>query len=114
MLQWNVYYGNFNAKQIEVHNIFNHYGFVEDCKKYAKKYNGKKDPEGDFEKFSESVRRSLMYYYWSKCEWEIILSGWPQSDRFREEKVDVYDQVMLNWDVFIRYLWENRSELKKL
>jgi hypothetical protein len=32
---------------------------------------------------------------------------------FRDEKIDVYDQVRLNWDVFIDWLWENRKELKK-
>jgi len=27
-------------------------------------------------------------------------------------KIDVYEQVMNNWDVFIDYLWNNRKELK--
>lgn len=47
-----------------------------------------------------------MYYFWSKCEWEIILSDFPPSDRFKKKKVDVYEQVMLNWDKFINYLWK--------
>lgn len=114
MLQWNVYIGDFNSGRIEPHNIFDHRRFVEDCKKAAKKYSGKEDPEADFKEFSESVRKDLRYYYWSKCEWEIILTGWPPSDRFKSEKIDVYDQIMMNWDVFIRYLWDNRKELKKL
>lgn len=104
-LCWNVIYGNFNSKIIETHNVFNHYGFLEDCRKAAKKY--KNDRDG----FLKEVRNSLMYYYWAKCEWEVIVSHWPQSDRMRDEKVDVYDQVMMNWDVFSDYIWTHRKEL---
>ena len=105
-LVWNVYIGNFNAQCIEVFNIFHHVRFFADLKKIAKKY------KNDREMFEEEVRRNLMYYYWSKCEWEIILTGWPQREGYNDEKVDVYSQVMLNWDVFIDYLWENRGALK--
>jgi len=105
-LVWNVFVDDFNGRKIQVYNIFHHGGFYADVKKYAKKY------KDDREKFEEEIKRSLMYYYWSKCEWEIILSGWPPKDDFDEEKVDVYDQVMLNWEIFINYLWENRSSAK--
>lgn len=40
-----------------------------------------------------------------ECEWEIIVSHWPLSERFNDKKIDVYEQVMLNWEVFITYLW---------
>ena len=53
-----------------------------------------------------------MYYFWSKCEWEIILSDWPPSDTFCKEKIDVFDQVMLNWDIFVDYIWNNRQYIK--
>ena len=54
-----------------------------------------------------------MYYYWSKCEWEIILSAWPSRKDFNEEKIDVFDQINLNWDRFADYVWENRKDIKK-
>ena len=60
------------------------------------------------------VRNSLRYYYWSKCEWEIVLSDWPPSETFKKEKVDVYSQVVLNWDIFSEYIWENRKQLKDM
>ena len=91
--------------------------------------------------FKEKVRRNLSYYFWSKSEWEVILSSWPpyvdsdEIDRLikeREEhlatwgkfyqtdcnvnvseKIDVYTQVMMNWDCFIDYLWNNRNLIKK-
>ena len=106
MLTWNVYVGDFNNSRIVTDNVFDNSGVMEDLRKAVKKFPEKED-------FAEAVRKSLMYHYWSKCEWEIILSNWPPSERMREEKIDVYDQVRLNWPVFIDYLWENRKELTK-
>lgn len=99
-MEWYVYTEDFNKKCIVKHNVFEHARFSEDIKKIYKKH------KDDFGAFSEEVRKSLRYYYWSKCEWEIILSSWPQRAGFSEEKIDVYDQVMLNWDQFIKYVWE--------
>lgn len=108
MLEWNVYIGDFNNRRIEVHNIFDHWSFYNDCLKNKKK-NGK-----DREAFFEEMRKDLMYYYWSKCEWEIILQHWPTREDFHDLKIDVYDQVRLNWDAFTDYVWAHLSELKKL
>lgn len=107
MLEWNVYINSFNEKRIEICNIFDHCRFLDGCKKIAKKY------KDDKAAFAEELRRELMYYFWSKCEWEIILKDWPPHDDFNDEKVDVYDQVRLNWNIFVDYVWENRKELTK-
>lgn len=107
MLVWNTYCGNFNSGEIEVHNVFDHWRFLEDCRKNAKKNGEDKDA------FAEQLKRDLMYYYWSKCEWEVIIDHWPPSERFRSEKIDVYDQVLLNWDLFVEYVWQHVGELKK-
>ena len=107
MLEWNVYVSDFNAKVIETHNVFDNTSLIYDCKKnYAKN-------KDDREAFLEQLRRDLMYYYWSKCEWEVVIEHWPPAKGFDDSKVDVYSQVMLNWDRFIDYLWENRKELGK-
>ncbi len=153
MLCWNVYYGDFNARDIKLMNIFNHWSFWEACVNAKKKY-GK-----DKEKFAEEVKSWLRYLFWAKCEWEIILDHWPDGEwsnlrtsmsvsdmvnmyraagqkcdgwqiddrvmnktvslhiypewyQYRDRKIDVCEQVMNNWDVFIDYLWEHRSELK--
>lgn len=125
-LEWNVFEYNFNSNEIEVRNIFNHWRFLNDL------YNLKK--ETDFKKFSEEVRKKLMYYYWSKCEYEVIITSWPpyiakeelnrinnEDVKYRTcvnlecgEKVDVYIQIMLNWDKFINYLWSNKNLIKKV
>lgn len=99
-MEWNVYIEDFNGRKMEVYNIFEHGRFNDDVKQAYKKY------KDNFEAFAEEVKRSLMYYFWSKCEWEVILSPWPERKDFQEKKIDVYDQVMLNWDNFIKYVWE--------
>ena len=98
-MEWKVYISDFNAKKIIVWNVFHHYSFKEDIKDIYKKY------KNDFETFSKEVQTSLMYYYWAKCEWEVIVSDWPTSGKV-EAKIDVYNQVMLNWDKFIKYTWD--------
>ena len=107
MLEWNVYTGNFNTRQIEKENIFEHSYFLNDCQKAARRFA--KDKEG----FEKAVRSSLMYYFWSKCEWEIVLSQFHARKGDPELKIDVYDQVNLNWQQFIDYLWSHAVELRR-
>jgi len=115
-MEWNVFIGNFNNGNIETYNIFNHWKFKEDCDDAWQKH------KYDFPKFSDVIKRSLSYYFWSKCEWETVLSHWPgNGDRFKDKKIDVYEQVMLNWNVFIIYVWNEyylkssrKKELKRI
>ena len=113
MLTWNTFMEDFNKREIVVYNIFKHQSFRDDCKKVVKNFDKTLNTTGVFDReaFKEKIRRELMYYFWSKCEYEIILTAWPPNDKFRDSKIDVYDQVMLNFDVFIDYLWDNRRDL---
>lgn len=116
-LVWNVFYGPWNGK-VEQHNVFEHNGFWGDLVKAYKKCKREKETPEARAKFEETVRRDLMYYYWSKCEWEVVVSHWPphieDEKRFAEKsiKVDVYDQIEMNWDHFIEYVWSNRKLIK--
>ena len=130
-LEWNVYTHDFNGKEIKIFNIFNHGRFLEDVKKDLKKYNTK-------EEFAERLRGHLFYYYGSKCEWEVVITSWvphitmSELDRMnaeREEtlkkynrepyrlyvnpdvgkKIDVYEQVRLNWHLFVDYVWSHKK-----
>ena len=106
-LVWNVYIGDFNARKIVVHNVFEHWGFLDDCKKAARKY------AKDREAFEKEVRSSLRCWYWSKCEWEITLHHWPPHESFRSRKVDVAEQVELNWPQFADYIWSHAVDLRR-
>lgn len=105
MLEWYVYYGNWNAGQIERYNIFEHSGFYESCVKAVEELGD--NPS----ELMERVLEELLYYFWCKCEWEIVLSSWPENKRFKDEKIDVYGQVIMNWHVFIEYFLAHKDEL---
>lgn len=108
-LCWNVYYENWNAKEIQVRNIFNHYSFVKDCASDLKKL---KDDKAAAE---ERIKRNLMYYFWSKCEHEVLITAWANpSNEEIARKVDIYEQVKINWHIFFEYVWEHRKDIIKL
>ena len=43
--------------------------------------------------------RLCMYYFWSKCEYEVIVSAWPPKEG-SDRKIDIYTQLKENWDIF--------------
>lgn len=96
-MKWNVYYYNINRNKIEIYNIFNHGGFYNDVIKFSKKCTVK-------EEFEKELKNSLQYFFWSKSEWEILISPWIGKDDCKI-KIDVYDQVINNWEVFVDYVW---------
>ena len=51
-------------------------------------------------------------YESAKDDTPVTIRVFPDYNKREERKIDVYDQVMANWAVFIDYLWENRKELK--
>jgi hypothetical protein len=107
-MKWNVYYYDINRKKMHVFNIFEHSSFVRYVKLAIKKHKNKKD-------FAEQLKSELMYFFWAKSEWEIIISPWVGGDREKDAvKIDVYHQVMNNFDAFLDYVWLNKEELLKV
>ena len=130
-LQWIVMVEDWNGRKIYPYNVFNHRSFKDGLIDTKKKYND------NFEEFSKDVMDSLRYYFGSKSEWEVVVTSWPpyveseEIDRlvaeredhikkwgnfYREnvnpsigEKIDVYTQVKMNWNIFIKYLWEHKD-----
>ena len=101
-LKWFVFIEDINKKRIRVYNIFEHKDFMEDCNDAWENYKNK---HHDFLRYQENIDSILMYYFWCKCEWEMVLSNFPPSDSFQKKKIDVYQQVKINWDIFIDYLF---------
>ena len=133
-LEWNVYIEDWNTRNIELFNIFRHFSFNKSVKKIMEIKGWERD------EFAEKIRGNLQYFFWSKCEYEVVVTSWPpyikrgEYDRIEEEmmnrtcenidsfinirpcvtkKVDVYDQVMLNFDIFIDYLWSKRGDVNE-
>jgi len=141
-LVWNVISYDFVTKEIAPINLFEYnWVFLRDGLLYAKKHYS-----DNFIKFAECVRSSLQHEYWSRAEYEVIISGWPSKmyyqkdiDNLQKElndikkgyykkqpelayvepdigpcyKLDVYTQVMMNWDRFIDYVWINKHLITK-
>lgn len=105
-LVWNVIHESINRGNIEQWNVFNHGGFMKDVIKAFDKY------KNDKEEFLNRVKSSAMYYYWSKCEWEVVLSNedgrmvvtpWIGSHDIR---LDVTDDENFDWSGFYNKMTE--------
>jgi hypothetical protein len=129
-LVWNVF--NEENGEITPINIFEYnWVFLEEGLLVAKKKY-----KDNFEAFADHIRNWLQYCYWTKSEYETIITTWPpyvdskEVDRLVKEKtdrlesygnfiggsvtltvaykIDIYTQVMMNWDRFIDYVWNNK------
>ena len=129
---WNVYREDFNHRAIVKYNIFDHSGLAQDVNKLLKEDISK-------DEFAEQLKRSLMYWFLGKTEYEVVVSSWiPHIDEkelnrlnveYEEhykkwnnypirmsvnlnvgEKIDIYEQIKINWDVFVNYLWQQKKK----
>lgn len=121
---WNVYWYNFNKETIEKGNIFSlsvkFYEGFEKIRKQIKKHN--------FEWFNLELRKLAQCCYWSKVEYEVLITdvfALMEKERITEiylntneewflplcnsletrEKIDVFEQLELNWDAFSNYVY---------
>ena len=128
---WNVYREDFNHGTIVKYNIFDHSGFAQDVKNMLESDVPKNE-------FTEQLNRSLRYWFRGKSEHEIVITSWPTyidkvelnrlNAEYKEynnkwgrypykinvasdvsEKVSVYDQVMMNWEQFVEYVWSDKD-----
>lgn len=97
-MEWYVYYYDINHENIVTYNIFDHGSFKEDFNKLISDYNITK------EEFANKLDIMLRYYFWSKAQWETFLKPWVGDSKI-EKKIDVYDQIKLNWDKFLEYAY---------
>ena len=132
---WNVYREDFNQRAIVEYNIFDHGGFAQDVNKLLKEDTTK-------DEFTEQLKRSLRYYFWGKSESEVVITSWPvyidktELDRLNityeeynnkwghypykinvvpdiGEKIDIYSQVMMNFDIFVDMIWREKNDASR-
>lgn len=69
----------------------------------------------NFKEIRNWVERTLRYRYWSRTEYEIILSQWPCRENEKGEviipkgegkKIDIYEQCEMNMDTITRLFIE--------
>ena len=131
-MEWYVYRYDFNKREIVPFNVFRRTDFKEVVEEIDIKNISYKD-------FKNRLDRLTLYYFWSKCEYEIVITSWPpfitkedaykmmnqfekDSKRYEREllvinanlevgeKIDIYKQLHLNWDAFCGYVY---NELNK-
>lgn len=131
-MEWYVYRYDFNKREIVPFNVFHRADFKEDVEEIDIKNISYKD-------FKNQLDRLTLYYFRSKCEYEIVITSWPpfitkedaykmmnqfekDSKRYEREplvinanlevgeKIDIYKQLHLNWDAFCDYVY---NELNK-
>ena len=102
-MKWNVYNYDFNSNEIIVFNIFEHGTFLKYIKDAIKESTSK-------EEFAKKLKAELQYYFWSKCEYEVLVSPWIGRKEPVQKKIDVYDQIMNNWHVFVDYVYNEATK----
>lgn len=101
MTQFNVLWWNFNDDHPTPLDVLPYFRRCYDsCRK--------KDRPVTKEQWMEFVRQNGMYMFWSKCEYEIIVSQWPPTDK--SSKVDVWQQIEPNLDLIVKLLMEEYTK----
>ena len=80
---------DFNSDNIDYYDIM---PFLIDSYKKIKKNKPK-----TFDEIKEFIINESRYRFWSRCEYEVIITGWPKQKR--EVKIDIFNQIMKNIDV---------------
>lgn len=66
------------------------------------------------EHWKEFVRMHGMYRYWSRCEYEIIVSSWPPNPRKDNSvKIDVWNQIENNLNIVVEFLMSEYGKENK-
>lgn len=123
-LKWNVYRRDMNKEEIRYFNIFDHAGFYNDMIKCLETCRG-------YDEFKSELKRDLMYYFAYKAEYETFLTEpFPhvtkdEVERLKQKeikyctnvnlemgvKIDIYQQIMMNYSHFVNYIWQNKEEV---
>ena len=128
MLKWNLYCRDPIGK-IAPYNIFKHSAVRTDVEKLFEDRTFSKS------NFSDALDKIIRYHFWGRAEAEIAVSSWvphitiEEMERVQSEyaqhiikwktppyrvsvnidssvKINIYEQVHLNWESFIDYVWK--------
>lgn len=93
MKKFNVIIYDFNDRKFEPYDIMPY---------LRRSYYDEDEKPSNFEEFKNFVLHKSMYQWWSRCEYEIILTDWPNQKKF--EKWDIHKQVKMNIDIITELL----------
>lgn len=107
-LNWYAFYYNWNKQKLDRTNVI-HNDLIESVKKGIKKHYS-------YEQIKDLVKSNLMWHYWCKSEWEVLVYDLMARDENKGEKIDIYYQLKPNLDRITEYLISNltpKSRKKK-
>lgn len=99
---------NINQKSFEPYDVMPYFmrewNAIKKTKiKYAEdRYRGK---PANMDELKEWLKGKSQYMFWSRCEYEIIVAGWPCTDVNR--KIDIHDQIKMNLDLIVDIFAQN-------
>lgn len=124
MKKFNVLTWEFTMDKLEPYDVIPY--FVERYKDRKKKANGKSykkmvEANPEYKKYyglpetldemKSFIECESMHMFWSKCEWEMIIHGWPVKGN--EYKLDVHEQVMMNIDTIASIVYDEVNKNKR-
>lgn len=141
-LVWNVFLIDSNSNELEQFNVFNNtrfYTSLKDIKKYIRK--NKIDLTNittkEYSWINDSIRIAAQSAFWAKFEYECLISpvfsaiATKELERLKQmdiskisnnkicvnlingSKIDIYNQLQLNWDCFVKYIIDNIKLIKR-
>ena len=97
-LKWYAFYQDFNSDKLVYINVLSK-DLIEDILKRIKSKNRKID---SYESLKEAIKSYLMWRYWCKSEYEVIVSNWCGKDM--KQKIDIWYQLEPNLDRITEYI----------
>lgn len=86
---------DFNRRTFVPYNVI---PYLEKC------YHEKRNKPKTVEEFKSFITGCSAYQFEARCEYEIVLSDWP--NKSTSKKIDVHFQILLNLDIITKILME--------
>ena len=103
VLEWNTIL--YERDKIRIYNVFNNAYFSEAV------INIMHTPNLSRAEISDMIMRKAQWQFWGRCEYEHIISNWPPYNEDKGYKIDVFEQLTVNWDRFIDYIMHSYGKL---
>lgn len=95
MKSFNVIINDFNGGTFEPYDVMPY---------LVHEYNEAKVKPSSFQELKEFVEQRARYQWWARCEYEILISDWP--NKRHTVKWDIHKQVMMNIEIITNILME--------
>lgn len=102
MISYKVINWDFNRDCIEYYDII---PYLYTCLKKNLKKEKLRKKDITYEWLRDMIDRESKYMFWARCEYEVIIHGWPVKKH--DYKLDVYEQIKMNLDNITRLMYED-------